>query len=73
MRNDGRVGAEGCLLHDLAGKAGTDNAFNGDGLIKTYFFTGMVDGQAPTDTRAGGTAVYLSFGKDADVAAVGRF
>ena len=61
---------EGGLLNNFAGKAGTDNTFNGDGLVKGDFPAGMVDGQATADARSGGTAIHFPFGKDADVAAV---
>lgn len=71
LRNDGGMWAEGGLPDDLTGKARADNAFNGNGLSKKYFLVCMQYGQASADTGAGGTAVYFSLGKDADMAAVG--
>jgi hypothetical protein len=44
--NDGGMRAKGGLLNDLTAKAGTDYAFNGDGLIKAEFCAGIMDGQA---------------------------
>ncbi|VTR68095.1 hypothetical protein DESC_690032 [Desulfosarcina cetonica] len=71
LGDDSGVGTEGGRLHHLAAKSRAQDALDDDGLIRPDLPPGVMQGQSGAYPGAGGAAVHLALGEDADVAGMG--